>query len=84
MSILRQGADVVGTAVPPRLRVVIAEPGPDGHDHDHDHGAGMVARALGDAGHEVSRPGPRPAPQHVLATADVLGADRGDVQEPTC
>ncbi|WP_406729037.1 cobalamin B12-binding domain-containing protein [Streptomyces sp. GD-15H] len=73
MNVLRQRADLGGVA-PPRLRVVIAKPGLDGHDR----GAKVIARALRDAGHEVIYTGLHQTPEQIVATviaedAPVLG-----------
>ncbi len=48
-----------------RLRILIAKPGLDGHDR----GAKVVARALGDAGHEVIYTGLRQTPEQIAAAA---------------
>ncbi|MGX4688024.1 cobalamin B12-binding domain-containing protein [Streptomyces sp. JNUCC 63] len=74
MNALRQRADLGGAAAPPRLRVVIAKPGLDGHDR----GAKVIARALRDAGHEVIYTGLHQTPEQIVATviaedAPVLG-----------
>lgn len=54
----------VPSAVPrPRVRVVIAKPGLDGHDR----GAKVVARALRDAGHEVIYTGLHQSPAQIVA-----------------
>ena len=58
----------------PRLRIVIAKPGLDGHDR----GAKVIARALRDAGFEVIYTGRHQTPEQVVRTvvqedADVLG-----------
>ena len=50
---------------PPRLRVLIAKPGLDGHDR----GAKVVARALRDAGMEVIYTGLRQSPEQIVAAA---------------
>ncbi|HEY5624920.1 MAG TPA: cobalamin-dependent protein, partial [Dehalococcoidia bacterium] len=42
----------------PKLKIIIAKPGLDGHDR----GAKVVARALRDAGHEVIYTGIRQTP----------------------
>ena len=57
-----------------RTRVVIAQPGLDGHDR----GAKIVARALRDAGHEVIYTGLHQTPEQIVETAiqedaDVIG-----------
>ncbi len=49
----------------PRVRVVIAKPGLDGHDR----GAKVVARALRDAGMEVIYTGLRQSPDQIVAAA---------------
>ena len=46
------------------LRIVVAKPGLDGHDR----GAKVVARALRDAGHEVSYTGLRRTSQQIVDT----------------
>ncbi|MFA3879490.1 cobalamin B12-binding domain-containing protein [Streptomyces sp. MMCC 100] len=74
MNTLRQRADLGGATAPPRLRVVIAKPGLDGHDR----GAKVIARALRDAGHEVIYTGLHQTPEQIVATviaedAPVLG-----------
>jgi methylmalonyl-CoA mutase, C-terminal domain len=56
-------AKTPGTA--PRIRVVIAKPGLDGHDR----GAKVVARALRDAGMEVIYTGLHQTPEQVVETA---------------
>jgi methylmalonyl-CoA mutase C-terminal domain/subunit len=48
-----------------RIRVVVAEPGLDGHDR----GAKVVARALRDAGMEVIYTGLRQTPEQIVAAA---------------
>ena len=58
----------------PRIRVVIAKPGLDGHDR----GAKVIARALRDAGMEVIYTGLRQTPEQIVAAAlqedaDVIG-----------
>ena len=57
-----------------KIRVVIAEPGLDGHDR----GAKVIARALRDAGMEVIYTGLRQTPEQIVAAAlqedaDVIG-----------
>jgi methylmalonyl-CoA mutase C-terminal domain/subunit len=49
----------------PRIRVVIAKPGLDGHDR----GAKVVARALRDAGMEVIYTGLHQTPEQIVETA---------------
>lgn len=49
----------------PRLRVLVAKPGLDGHDR----GAKVVARALRDAGMEVVYTGLRQSPEQIVAAA---------------
>ncbi len=58
----------------PKIRVVIAKPGLDGHDR----GAKVIARALRDAGMEVIYMGLRQTPEMIVAAAlqedaDVIG-----------
>ena len=58
----------------PKIRVVIAKPGLDGHDR----GAKVIARALRDAGMEVIYTGLRQTPEMIAAAAlqedaDVIG-----------
>lgn len=58
----------------PRIRVVIAKPGLDGHDR----GAKVIARALRDAGMEVVYTGLRQTPEQIVEAAlqedaDVIG-----------
>jgi methylmalonyl-CoA mutase C-terminal domain/subunit len=60
--------------MPPKIRVVIAKPGLDGHDR----GAKVIARALRDAGMEVIYTGLRQTPEQIVAAAlqedaDVIG-----------
>ncbi len=55
----------------PRLRVVVAKPGLDGHDR----GAKVVARALRDAGMEVIYTGLHQTPEQIVATAVAEDAD---------
>lgn len=74
MHILRERTGAGGTAAPPRLRVVIAKPGLDGHDR----GAKVIARALRDAGHEVIYTGLHQTPEQIVSAviaedAPVLG-----------
>src|SRR5580765_2290284 len=49
----------------PRIRVLVAKPGLDGHDR----GAKVVARALADAGHEVVYTGLHQTPEMIAAAA---------------
>ena len=49
----------------PKIRVLIAKPGLDGHDR----GAKVVARALRDAGMEVVYTGLRQSPEQIVAAA---------------
>ncbi|GAB1691076.1 cobalamin B12-binding domain-containing protein [Krasilnikovia sp. M28-CT-15] len=58
-------------STPPRVRIVIAKPGLDGHDR----GAKVIARALRDAGHEVIYTGLHQTPEQIVAT--VLAEDAG-------
>ena len=53
------------------IRVVIAKPGPDGHDR----GAKVVARALRDAGVEVIYTGLHQTPEQIVAAALQEDAD---------
>jgi methylmalonyl-CoA mutase C-terminal domain/subunit len=58
----------------PRIRVVVAKPGPDGHDR----GAKIIARALRDAGMEVIYTGLHQTPEQIVETvlqedADAVG-----------
>jgi len=58
----------------PKIRVVIAKPGLDGHDR----GAKVIARALRDAGMEVIYMGLRQTPEQIVGAAlqedaDVIG-----------
>ncbi len=55
----------------PRVRIVIAKPGLDGHDR----GAKVVARALRDAGIEVIYTGLRQSPEQIVAAAAQEDAD---------
>ncbi len=52
-------------ATQPKIRVLIAKPGLDGHDR----GAKVVARALRDAGMEVVYTGLRQSPEQIVAAA---------------
>ena len=49
----------------PRLRILVAKPGLDGHDR----GAKIIARALRDAGFEVIYTGLHQAPEQIVETA---------------
>lgn len=58
----------------PKIRVIVAKPGLDGHDR----GAKVIARALRDAGMEVVYTGLRQTPEQIVAAAlqedaDVIG-----------
>ena len=53
------------------VRVVVAKPGLDGHDR----GAKIVARALRDAGFEVTYTGLHQTPEQIVATAVQEDAD---------
>jgi methylmalonyl-CoA mutase C-terminal domain/subunit len=58
----------------PKIRVIIAKPGLDGHDR----GAKVIARALRDAGMEVVYTGLRQTPEQIVGAAlqedaDVIG-----------
>jgi methylmalonyl-CoA mutase, C-terminal domain len=55
----------------PRIRIVVAKPGLDGHDR----GAKIVARALRDAGHEVIYTGLHQTPEQIVETAIQEDAD---------
>jgi methylmalonyl-CoA mutase C-terminal domain/subunit len=55
----------------PKIRVVIAKPGLDGHDR----GAKVIARALRDAGMEVIYTGLRQTPEMIVAAALQEDAD---------
>ena len=55
----------------PKIRVVIAKPGLDGHDR----GAKVIARALRDAGMEVIYKGLRQTPEQIVAAALQVDAD---------
>jgi methylmalonyl-CoA mutase C-terminal domain/subunit len=55
----------------PRVRIVVAKPGLDGHDR----GAKIVARALRDAGHEVIYTGLHQTPEQIVETALQEDAD---------
>jgi methylmalonyl-CoA mutase, C-terminal domain len=56
---------------PPRLRILVAKPGLDGHDR----GAKVVARALRDAGFEVIYTGLHQTPEMIAAAALEEGVD---------
>jgi len=56
---------------PPRIRIVVAMLGLDGHDR----GAEIVARALRDAGHEVIYTGLHQTPEQIAETAIQEDAD---------
>ena len=56
---------------PPVIRVLLAKPGLDGHDR----GAKIVARALREAGMEVTYTGIRQTPHMIADAALHLGAD---------
>jgi len=63
-----------GAGAGPKIRVVIAKPGLDGHDR----GAKVIARALRDAGMEVVYTGLRQTPEQIVEAAlqedaDVIG-----------
>ena len=51
-------------AAPPKIRVVVAKPGLDGHDR----GAKIIARALRDAGMEVIYTGLHQTPEQIVET----------------
>ena len=52
-------------SAPPRLRILVAKPGLDGHDR----GAKVIARALRDAGVEVIYTGLHQTPEMIAETA---------------
>ena len=52
-------------SVPPRLRILVAKPGLDGHDR----GAKIIARALRDAGMEVIYTGLHQTPEMIAEAA---------------
>jgi methylmalonyl-CoA mutase C-terminal domain/subunit len=54
-----------------KIRVVVAKPGPDGHDR----GAKILARALRDAGMEVIYTGLHQTPEQIAATVIQEDAD---------
>ena len=54
-----------------KIRVVVAKPGPDGHDR----GAKIIARALRDAGMEVIYTGLHQTPEQIVATVIQEDAD---------
>ena len=56
---------------PNRIRIVVGNPGLDGHDR----GAKIVARALRDAGHEVVYTGLHQTPEQIVETAIQEDAD---------
>jgi methylmalonyl-CoA mutase, C-terminal domain len=58
-------------AVTPRIRVVVAKPGLDGHDR----GAKIIARGLRDAGMEVIYTGLHQTPEQILETVIQEDAD---------
>ena len=55
----------------PPIRIVIAQPGLDGHDR----GAKVIARALRDAGFEVIYTGLHQTPEQIVQTAIQEDAD---------
>jgi methylmalonyl-CoA mutase C-terminal domain/subunit len=64
----------MGTMPDPKIRVLVAKPGLDGHDR----GAKVIARALRDAGMEVIYTGLRQTPEMIVTAAlqedvDVIG-----------
>lgn len=74
MNLLQQRTHRADAAPMPRARVVIAEPGLDGHDR----GAKVIARALRDAGYEVIYTGLHQTPEQIVASviaedAPILG-----------
>ncbi|MGW6009860.1 cobalamin B12-binding domain-containing protein [Streptomyces sp. NPDC055210] len=68
----------MGSATGP-IRVVVAEPGLDGHDR----GAKVIARALRDAGMEVIYTGLQQTPEHVVGTAIQEDADAIGLSVPS-
>ncbi|MGJ6968594.1 cobalamin-dependent protein [Streptosporangium sp. G11] len=90
MKTVQKAARRAASASAPRAHVVIAKPGPDGHDR----GAKVIARALRDAGHEVIHPGLHQTPSRIVATViaedrivetvDRIGATPPDMTEATC
>ena len=58
-------------ATNPKIRVVVAKPGLDGHDR----GAKIIARALRDAGMEVIYTGLHQTPEQIVATVIQEDAD---------
>src|SRR5947207_15090571 len=60
-----KGIRLVCAEVERRYRVVVAKPGPDGHDG----GAKIIARALRDAGFEVIYTGLHQTPEMIVAAA---------------
>lgn len=58
-------AGSTGAGTSPRIRVVVAKPGLDGHDR----GAKVVARALRDAGMEVVYSGLHQSPEQIVEMA---------------
>jgi methylmalonyl-CoA mutase C-terminal domain/subunit len=58
-------------AVKPRIRVVVAKPGLDGHDR----GAKIIARAMRDAGMEVIYTGLHQTPEQIVETVIQEDAD---------
>ncbi|MFS8200781.1 cobalamin B12-binding domain-containing protein [Streptomyces sp. CWNU-52B] len=68
----------MGVAAAGPIRVVVAEPGLDGHGRLTDgrgRGAEVIARALRDAGMEVIYTGSRQTPEQVVGTAIQEDAD---------
>src|SRR5262245_9379368 len=49
----------------PRVRILVAKPGLDGHDR----GAKIVARAMREAGYDVIYPGPHQSPEMIANAA---------------
>jgi methylmalonyl-CoA mutase, C-terminal domain len=62
---------MASSSASPRIRIVVAKPGLDGHDR----GAKIVARALRDAGHEVIYTGLHQTPEQIVETAIQEDAD---------
>ena len=63
----------------PKIRVLVAKPGLDGHDR----GVKVIARALRDAGMEVIYTGLRQTPEMIVSAALLQGVERhGDFKLP--
>ena len=61
----RDGCGLIGSVPEPKIRVLVAKPGLDGHDR----GAKVIARALRDAGMEVIYTGLRQTPEMIVNAA---------------